>query len=202
MWHGAGEIVARIVLPHCRVRPINAVGDHGCFIFTSSARFASWGWAPVTSASSSGSVTFISARHDDTAKPSGWCRSTLRKNKSNKPQLNDNARSCQSTQHKAIRVNAEGQGKTMQGIKGSESSAQAPVRRNYDLVAVFLLVKPRSCLHVEFCWTMIRTLRSNFPANRPGVTRWVHPRFPQDGVIALQLPREVLIFRVQPMSLE
>ena len=33
-------------------------------------------------------------------------------------------------------------------------------------------------------------MRSNFPANRPGVTRWVHPRFPQVGAITLQLPRE------------
>ena len=72
----------------------------------------------------------------------------------------------------------------------SASSSQALVKRSYDLVAVFPLVKPRSCLNVKFCWTMIRTLRSNFPAKRPGVTRWVHPRFPRDGVITLQLPRE------------
>ena len=64
------------------------------------------------------------------------------------------------------------------------------VRRNYDRVAVFPFVKPRSCLNVKFRWTMIRTLRSIFPANRPGVTRWVHPRFPQVGVTTLQLPRE------------
>ena len=37
---------------------------------------------------------------------------------------------------------------------------------------------------------MIRALRSNCPANRPEVARWVHPRFPQDGAITLQLPRE------------
>ena len=82
------------------------------------------------------------------------------------------------------------------------------VRRSYEEVAVIPLVKPRSCLNVKFRWNFIRTLRSNFPANRPGVTQWVHPRFPQDGVITLQLPRENANrlstdeSRVQLMSLE
>ena len=29
------------------------------------------------------------------------------------------------------------------------------VRRNYEVVAVFPLVKPRSCLNVKFRWSMI-----------------------------------------------
>ena len=45
----------------------------------------------------------------------------------------------------------------------SASSSQALVRRSYDLVAVFPLVKPRSCLNVKFRCSMISTLRSNFP---------------------------------------
>ena len=73
----AGEAGARIVLPHRRVGPTNAVGVHGCFAFTSSAGFASGSWASVTSASSSGSVTFISARRDDTAKPRGMAKLVL-----------------------------------------------------------------------------------------------------------------------------
>ena len=36
------------------------------------------------------------------------------------------------------------------------------MRRSYEEVAVFPLVKPRSCLNVKFRWTMIRTLRSKF----------------------------------------
>ena len=90
-----GMELERLVLGLCchiiGVGPINAIGDHGCFRFTSSASFASRSWAPVTSASSSGSVTFISSRHDDTAKRRGWCRSTLRKNENDRPQFNDNA---------------------------------------------------------------------------------------------------------------
>ena len=45
----------------------------------------------------------------------------------------------------------------------SASSSQALVRRSYGLVAVFPLVKPRSCLNVKFRCSMISTLRSNFP---------------------------------------
>ena len=54
------------------------------------------------------------------------------------------------------------------------------VKLNYEEVAVFPLVKPRSCLNVKFRCSMISTLRSNFPAYRPGVTQWVHPRVPHE----------------------
>ena len=93
--------------------------------------------------------------------------------------------------------------------QASHDQRTLATRLSYDHMAVFPVVKPRSCLNVKFRWTMIRTLRSNFPANRPGVTRWVRPRFPQDGVITLQLPREDANrssttdeSRVQLMSLE
>ena len=48
----------------------------GCFVFTLSATFAGIG-VGLLSASSSGPVTFISARHGDTAKPRGMAKLVL-----------------------------------------------------------------------------------------------------------------------------
>ena len=72
----------------------------------------------------------------------------------------------------------------------SASSSQALVRRSYDLVAVFPLVKPRSCLNVKFRCSMISTLRSNFPT-KPARGHTMDTRgFPTNGVYTLRLQME------------
>ena len=88
-----------------------------------------------------------------------------------------------------------------------ENSSKQPaadrVRRLYDLTAVFPLVKPRSWLNVKFRWSMIRTLRSNFPTEPArGHTMGTPEDSPRMGCTHLNSRWRVLIFRVQLMSFE
>ena len=93
-----------------------------------------------------------------------WYSSSLRQDTNDKPQsttTQDHVHACESADD-------------------LPAATSRIVKLNYEEVAVFPLVKPRSCLNVKFRCSMISALRSNFLAYRPGVTRWVHPRVPHE----------------------
>ena len=75
------------------------------------------------------------------------------------------------------------------------------MKRSYEEVAVFPLVKPRSWLNVKFRWSMISTLRSNFPTEPArGHTMGTPEDSPRMGCTHLNSRWRVLIFRVQLVS--